>query len=85
MVKKISDNEIYFLIKYIKNVLWRVVKRLSYIQDARCLKVKKKTELRVSENRVLTNLFDLRGMKYQENGEDFVMRSFIICVLQLVV
>jgi len=28
------------LIKYIKSVLWRVVKRLSYIQDARCLKVK---------------------------------------------
>jgi len=27
------------LIKYIKSVLWRVVKRLSYKQDARCLKV----------------------------------------------
>ena len=39
MVKQISNNEIYLLIKYIKSVLWRVVKRLSYIQDARCLKV----------------------------------------------
>ena len=39
-VKQISDNEIYLLIKYIKSVLWRVAKRLSYIQDARCLKVK---------------------------------------------
>ena len=39
-VKQISDNEIYLLIKYIKSVLWRVVKRLSYIHDARCLKVK---------------------------------------------
>ena len=39
-VKQISDNEIYLLIKYIKSVLWRVVKRLSYIEDARCLKVK---------------------------------------------
>ena len=39
-VKQISDNEIYLLNKYIKSVLWRVVKRLSYIQDARCLKVK---------------------------------------------
>ena len=38
-VKQISDNEIYLLIKHIKSVLWRVVKRLSYIQDARCLKV----------------------------------------------
>jgi hypothetical protein len=40
MVKQISDNEIYLLIKYIKSVLWRVVKRLSYIEDARCQKVK---------------------------------------------
>jgi len=39
-VKQISDNEIYLLIKYIKSVLWRVAKRLSHIQDARCLKVK---------------------------------------------
>ena len=30
----------YLLIKYIKSVLWRVRKRLSYIEDARCLKVK---------------------------------------------
>ena len=28
-VKRISDNEIYLLIKYIKSVLWRVAKRLS--------------------------------------------------------
>ena len=39
-VKQISDNEIYLLIKYIKIVLWRVAKRMSYIEDARCLKVK---------------------------------------------
>jgi len=37
--KQITDNEIYLLIKYIKSVLWRVTKRLSYIEDARCLKV----------------------------------------------
>ena len=39
-VKQISDNEIYLLIKYIKSVLWRVAKRLCYIQEARCLEVK---------------------------------------------
>ena len=39
MVKQISDNEIYLLIKYIKSVLWRVSKCLSYIEEARCLKV----------------------------------------------
>ena len=38
--KQISDNEIYLLIKYIKSVFWRIAKLLSYIQDARCLKVK---------------------------------------------
>jgi len=30
-----SDNEMYLLIKYIKSVLWRVAKRLSYIEDER--------------------------------------------------
>jgi len=39
MVKQISDNEIYLLIKYMKSVLWKVAKRLSYTEDARCLKV----------------------------------------------
>jgi len=41
MVKQISDKEIYLLTKYIKSILWRVAKRLSYIEDARCLKVNK--------------------------------------------
>jgi len=27
------------LIKYIKSVIWRAAKRLSYIEEARCLKV----------------------------------------------
>jgi len=39
MVKQISDNEIYLLIKYIKSFLWKVAKHLSYTEDARCLKV----------------------------------------------
>jgi len=39
MVKHISDNEIYLLSKYIKGILYRVVKRLSYVEDAWCLKV----------------------------------------------
>jgi len=34
--------KVYLLIKYIKNVLWRLAKRLSYIEDARCLKIKSK-------------------------------------------
>jgi len=39
MVKQLSDIEIYLLIKYIKSVLWSVAKCLSYIEEARCLKV----------------------------------------------
>jgi hypothetical protein len=37
MLKQISDNEIHLLIKYIKSLLWRVAKRLSYIQEAWCI------------------------------------------------
>ena len=29
------------MIKYIKNIIWRLAKRLSYTEDARCLKVNK--------------------------------------------
>jgi len=42
MFKQISDNEIYLLAKYIKSVFWRVAKRLSYIEVARCQKFKLK-------------------------------------------
>ena len=38
--KQISDNELYLLIKCIKSFLRSVAKPLSYIEDARCLKVK---------------------------------------------
>jgi len=50
-VKQISDNETYLLIKYIKSVLWRVAKQLSYIEDAGCLKVNgQKMELTQNQN-----------------------------------
>jgi len=38
------------LIKYIQSVLWRVAKRLSYIEDARCLKVKYVSLYTVTDN-----------------------------------
>ena len=41
------------LIKYIKSILWRVAKRLSYIEEARCLKVNK----RMSPRQVLNEYF----------------------------
>jgi len=51
---QISDNEIYLLIKYIKRVLWRVVKRLSYSEDAWCLEVKMQN-LTVKSNPIPSN------------------------------
>ena len=45
------------LIKYIKSILWRVVKRLSYIQDARCLKF----------NSVLVDVRHIHTNKYTTN------------------
>ena len=67
MVKQISDNEIYLLIKYIKSVLWRVAKRLSYIQDARCLKVKKVqfSYDKLSKTQVSEQLYCTEGVPWQ--------------------
>ena len=60
MVKQISDNEIYLLIKYIKSVLWRVVKCLSYIEEVRCLKVKQSISIhRITEQYPTTFHFHL--------------------------
>jgi hypothetical protein len=55
--------EIYLLIKYIKSVLWRAAKRLSYIQDARCLKIN-----------IITNIFLESGtvLPYFSSGVVFI-------------
>ena len=48
------------MIKYIKSVLWRAAKRLSYIEDARCLKVNVccKTDMRLGfPTRLPTSFF----------------------------
>jgi hypothetical protein len=37
----------------------------------------------VFENRVLRRVLDLRGRKWREAGEDWIMRSFITCTLLL--
>jgi len=39
----------YLLIKYIKSFLWRVAKCLSYIEEARCLKVKQEREYHLTD------------------------------------
>jgi len=83
-----SDNEIYLLIKYIKSVLWRVTKRLSYIEEARCLKVKhyaivimmKSAHDSVPANSISYNL----EYSYTKRGEsdDFGMPSLCVAMLQ---
>jgi len=46
------------LFKYIKSVLWTVAKRLSYIEDARCLKVKCREVIQfpVASDRFMANI-----------------------------
>ena len=53
---QISYNEIYLLIKYIKSVLWGVAKYLSYVEDARCLKVNFSVNDTIICNKVLRNV-----------------------------
>ena len=68
-VKQILNNEIYLLIKYIKSFLWRVAKGLSFIEDARCLKVKSclvvRIKLLISVNIwVNSNIFKVHTLFY---------------------
>ena len=62
------------LIKYIKSVLWRVAKRLSYIEDALCPKVKHPVQRRVKA-RLLTvsgpdkTVFSKLKKKYSSEGQ----------------
>jgi hypothetical protein len=37
--------------------------------------------MKVFENRVLREYLDIRGRKWQEAGEDYIMRSFTTCML----
>jgi len=55
-VKQISDNEIYLLIKYVKSVLCRVVKHLSYVENAQCLKVNTVWSWTITASRTTLNL-----------------------------
>ena len=55
-----SVNGIYLLINYIKSVLWRVAKRLSYIEDARCLKVNSTRSVK-NKFRIFASVFFFYG------------------------
>ena len=69
-VKQISDNEIYLLIKFIKSVLWWVAKRLSYTEDARCLKV----------NMFIAFFYMFRATICSSSGENTVPKRHLVLV-----
>jgi hypothetical protein len=73
MVKKISDNEIYFLVKYIKSVLWRVAKLLSYIEDSQCLKFKSLSTL-LGKDQIWQHFcsYDIKGQR--RKGSRFLLK-----------
>jgi len=80
MVKQISDNEIYLLIIYIKSVLGIEAKRLSYIEDARYLKVNTKMKmLQLSDFRLIS----LHPTITQKKLCGYVTRESIIPFLNL--
>ena len=76
MFKQISYNEIYLLIKYIKSVLWRVAKCLSYIEEARCLKVNKEIVHQVGKIKLhITNSVTLYLVGY--TSESFTIHRHL--------
>ena len=76
-VKQISDKEIYLLIKYIKSVLWRVAKLLSYIEDAWCLKVNPLHNIQIT-NKMNYNVY---GMFYSQFFDQHVSAPVAAMVL----
>ena len=83
MVKQISHNEIYLLIKYIKSVFRRVAKRLSYIEDARCLKVNYRSYTTACRSRWPSGSAAARllGLRVQIPPGGLLSVSFECCVL----
>ena len=82
MVKQISDNKIYLLIKYIKSVLWRVAKRLSYIEDARCLKVNAVSLTDAEECRLQWGSGKLKCVFYRLMWKLILMNRFAVTRLE---
>ena len=70
-VKQISNSEIYLLIKYIKSVLWRVAKRVSYIEDAWSLKLNQFISY-CKENKLCLHYKDQTSMLFRKA---FAVRS----------
>ena len=83
-VKQVSDNKIYLLIEYIKSVLWRVVTRLSYIQDARCLRLTFLHILCMVSPRPLSPTFSLSWFRVTSSlhPHNLVLKSYTYKILK---
>jgi len=68
------------LIKYIKSFLWRAAKYLSYIEDARCLKVNitRNTEAANKETRLALNVNKIKPYLEIRMQHEVTVKRFII-------
>jgi hypothetical protein len=69
-----------------KNIKTRIYKTIIlpvvlYGCETWSLTLREERRLRVFEDRVLRRILDQREMKWQEVGENYIMRSFITCTL----
>ena len=78
-VKQISDNEICLLIKYIKSFLWRLAKCLSYIEEARCLKVNHRLCNVSAYHTICQNYFNTSQSILYQDSYKHLFCSVLLC------
>jgi hypothetical protein len=64
---------------------WAHLPAILYGCETWSLTLSKEHRLRVFENRVLKKIFGRRGMRWRENGENRITRSFVTCTLRQVI
>ena len=74
-IKKISDNEIYLLIKYIKSILWRVAKRLSLYTGRTVPKVKPREHAFKQFKSPVLNVLTMKTVG--TNGDNFKFKNYL--------
>jgi hypothetical protein len=73
---------IIFCLPFFKNIKIKVILPVVlYGCESWSLALREEHRLRVLENRVLRRYLSLRGRKWQETGEECIMRSFITYTL----
>ena len=62
-----------------RNVIFRVV---LFACDIWTFKLREECRLRVSDNRVLRGVFGLKRVEVTGKGENYIVRSLVICIHQ---